>query len=142
MSEKKKGQTTKGKMRGKILMGGSIGIAGPGVLKIAEKKEGGFFQEADHVEFDLKIEEAKKFTFTELTPFFDLTEADIDILTEARNGDQVSDNFTVEFHDGQDRMLEILFSVDQVRALAEILEKYITAHDSWERLEKPFHVSL
>jgi hypothetical protein len=135
MDDKKKSAVKK--MRGKILMGGSIGIAGPGILELARKKEGDSFYEVDHVEFNLKVEGAEKFTFTELNPFFDLSAADIDILTEARDDNQICDSFTVEFHDGQERELEIIFSVDQVRALAEILQSYIVVHDSWSRLQEP-----
>ena len=123
----------KDKLRGSIILGGTLHVTGPGILdrlrageEIRLSKQG--------IEFDLKASEGRKLDIAEANLWIDMRDSDVMIrASEASTDAPIGFDFFFMFEDGAGHDLEVSLSLAQARCLAQLLSAYLTA---WEVSEK------
>jgi hypothetical protein len=113
---------------------GTIEIKAPELIKKLTKKGEVFFSNFDSAEeFTLNTTNGSKEKI-DFEIWFNLETEDIEIMTEFDNDpNNIYDSLDIHLKDSEGHKIGLLFSLSQVRALAEIFQSYMTAYDLLQR---------
>jgi len=120
-------------LKGTIQIGGTIRVGGPDICARLKRGEG-FILDEENVEFCLAVENRLKDQLIEVTPWINLSDAELEISTPEADDFQPRAGLTIAFRAGQGRHFDLAINAEQASVIAKICESFASACSAVEFL--------
>jgi hypothetical protein len=128
-------------MKETFFLGGTIRVGGPDIAERLKKGERILVEDHDqHMEFFLSVENRLKDQLLEVTPWIDLSYAEVEISIDDPDVSSPEAGLIIRFQAGEGRGFDLVINPEQARVIGQFCEAYAKASDAMKILSRKHRI--